>query len=1240
MPSIYVSKTGSDTSGVGNGTESQPYLTIYKAMTIGVSGDTINIGPGLFDNSGATTLLNTNNKSFNIVGTKANNDIADTTNNTVIKTMTTAHGLNITVNNASLTNLMIDASGASTLNILNIVGTASIDRTNISFTNVLFNGGGSIKTVNMSYVRNITFTNCVFPKTTGASYGIIVNSGKNVIVTGSTIKMNALGSIQVTDLSSTAIDISTDNVFINEFSDANTGDVSSSGLIRIDTNGVTYGTANGVAVKIPSAFVNEYKQVSGAVTTGFTLGGITLLSNNTNMFKHTTLSTYCNSTGYVKIKASGSNVWNVNSPFNILQAVKVALSGDLIQLSVGKYTQTTGIGVLSLRSNQGASAVVGPVDKAITIKGIRANGDINDYANNSILETSSTGDYGIDIEMSNVTIQDFIHKNTAASTYFQLYIGKGQVGTNRPVISNITVKNVKIHVMNHTTTRALTTNSVNGLVIDEFETNAVTNGSMSISSTRNCVVKNCILPISGWKKTISISVSGSSSDKGCSNIDLTQNNTFYNTSSVLASESATGDISGADAGVISIEPDITTPTPITYGYDNTNNVMLPSNFTIRYLAGGNYAAFTNNSNITRHSGFITAFAAAYVKTNATNTDEIYVERGFKIQNGVNIASNSNVINVEAGLYSENLIVNKAVNVICTRGATDASSDSTIIQPAIINGEYPRIQNNNVVFKNAILEARSDLSNIYVFMVNGVTSGSQFIDICNVKLENIKFKGINKGMAINSVDTIEISGCQFTETINSSLYLSSVKNLTMHDCSIARSSSSSISIGVTREKNPDVTVRNVNLVNNNVFYSSGNSSNAAIITITPVSGYITGTTNTNSTSILYGYDISKNIILPSEISYALDVSGMPSVILSNIRTFIDDFGYQSSLIGLGITNYAIKNLQSNVLYEYVNNAFYQTSNPPSTVQYVPEGYTQPIDIVVSTTNENVVSIVTTINNDTHAVIGSAGYAVNLPFRGALTSFEVNAFDSTNAKITDFSNAPITISMSIPNANTSSLLELLKLDPDTFLPYEPQPIGYPRPMTYNSVSGLWSATLPSLSTFGVKVKGANIPCFTSGTMIATPNGQVLVENINTGDLVLTADKRAVPVTVYTSEIKSATTQNAPYYIPAKTFGKNQPNAITLSPRHAIQMRPGVWEIPQFATARYSQIKQVSVGKKVNYFHLELPNYFTDNLIANGNIVESYGGNAKLAPGVPLYKFNNKLGGFTRPMDHISSKVSSSK
>jgi hypothetical protein len=232
------------------------------------------------------------------------------------------------------------------------------------------------------------------------------------------------------------------------------------------------------------------------------------------------------------------------------------------------------------------------------------------------------------------------------------------------------------------------------------------------------------------------------------------------------------------------------------------------------------------------------------------------------------------------------------------------------------------------------------------------------------------------------------------------------------------------------------------------------------------------------------------------------------------------------------------------------------------------------------------------------------------------------------------------MSIPNANINSSLELLKLDPDTMIPFNPQPIGYPRPMTYNAVSGLWSATLPSLSTFGVKVKGANIPCFTAGTMIATPSGQVPVENINTGDLVITADKRVVPVTVYTSEIKSATTENAPYYIPAKTFGKNQPNAITLSPRHAIQMRPGLWEIPAFATARYSQIKQVSVGKKVNYFHLELPNYFTDNIIANGNVVESYGGNAKLVPGVPLYKFNNKLGGFIRPMDHLSSKVSSSK
>lgn len=158
---------------------------------------------------------------------------------------------------------------------------------------------------------------------------------------------------------------------------------------------------------------------------------------------------------------------------------------------------------------------------------------------------------------------------------------------------------------------------------------------------------------------------------------------------------------------------------------------------------------------------------------------------------------------------------------------------------------------------------------------------------------------------------------------------------------------------------------------------------------------------------------------------------------------------------------------------------------------------------------------------------------------------------------------------------------------------------------------------------------VPCFVAGTQILTPNGYKPVETLSVGDYVTTADGRNVVAKIYQRKISYASDANAPYRIPAGTFGKQQPNEITLSPLHAIQIKKGVWEIPQEAAKRYSEIKQVGLGKPITYFHIETPNYFRDNLVANGAIVESFGLNAKkhIPANVTIYQFNERLGGYTR-------------
>ena len=156
---------------------------------------------------------------------------------------------------------------------------------------------------------------------------------------------------------------------------------------------------------------------------------------------------------------------------------------------------------------------------------------------------------------------------------------------------------------------------------------------------------------------------------------------------------------------------------------------------------------------------------------------------------------------------------------------------------------------------------------------------------------------------------------------------------------------------------------------------------------------------------------------------------------------------------------------------------------------------------------------------------------------------------------------------------------------------------------------------------------IPCFVAGTHIMTANGYKAVEDLTLEDRIVTADGRPLPFNLYTTVVNCTTVETAPYRIPKGAFGRNSPpQDITLSPQHAIQSSNSTWQIPKYAVKQFAGITQVCVGEKVHYYHIEMPNFFTDNIIANESIVESYAAK-QVKWGVKIYKFNSAINGFTR-------------
>ncbi|WP_380785415.1 Hint domain-containing protein [Sphingomonas sp. R86521] len=136
----------------------------------------------------------------------------------------------------------------------------------------------------------------------------------------------------------------------------------------------------------------------------------------------------------------------------------------------------------------------------------------------------------------------------------------------------------------------------------------------------------------------------------------------------------------------------------------------------------------------------------------------------------------------------------------------------------------------------------------------------------------------------------------------------------------------------------------------------------------------------------------------------------------------------------------------------------------------------------------------------------------------------------------------------------------------------------------------------------------PCFVSGTGILTTSGEVLVEDLQVGDVVVTAAGNEVPVQWIGSHAVRCDrcfdpTSAWPIRISANAFGEMKPHRdLYLSPGHAVWvpfMDEGVL-IPALSLVNGATVAQIETDE-VTYWHIELATH--DILLANGLPAESY-------------------------------------
>jgi hypothetical protein len=208
-----------------------------------------------------------------------------------------------------------------------------------------------------------------------------------------------------------------------------------------------------------------------------------------------------------------------------------------------------------------------------------------------------------------------------------------------------------------------------------------------------------------------------------------------------------------------------------------------------------------------------------------------------------------------------------------------------------------------------------------------------------------------------------------------------------------------------------------------------------------------------------------------------------------------------------------------------------------------------------------------------------------------NFTIKVFDAAGTAITTF-NEPIVIEIYADYPYTLKTANVL-LNGVTIV----------AEATYDPETKKWSFTLDANSEYSLD---ATAPCLVEGTKVLTASGYVNVEDLKAGTRIVTGDKRSVEVVkVHSTKYNRTTSITSPYIIEKDAFGVNYPQQqIKISGRHTIQLKSGLWEVPsEAARSNNGKVRQVPIGSSVQYYHVELPDYEKDTMIADGLIVESY-------------------------------------
>jgi hypothetical protein len=215
---------------------------------------------------------------------------------------------------------------------------------------------------------------------------------------------------------------------------------------------------------------------------------------------------------------------------------------------------------------------------------------------------------------------------------------------------------------------------------------------------------------------------------------------------------------------------------------------------------------------------------------------------------------------------------------------------------------------------------------------------------------------------------------------------------------------------------------------------------------------------------------------------------------------------------------------------------------------------------------------------------------------LPAFYIKYIDNNTYESLISMSTPLTIILYLPNYKGKTSLSAYRLH-DSISGYD----GTEFPLTpyYNTPNNShFSLTLTTNSIYTINDTSYGAQCFLRGSSILTECGYEKVENLKVGDILLTHNMRQTTIREIVKLDVPSNSNNDPYLIPKNVFG-----AITnlyLSPLHQILIGD------TFVPVKYiPNLKQVFKGFNLEYYHFKTDDYFSDTVIADGVITETWSG-----------------------------------